>query len=408
MIASFLYIFAILLPLIIIILWLSYNIIIILLGFMARRNIYNNLGISSYTHPKISIIIPTKDEENVIGRVLESILKQVYPREKMEIIVVDGSSTNATYEIAMRYRALYPNIIKVIREENPRGKPAALNLALKYVNGDIVGVLDADSILNTDVLLNVSRKFEYPNITAIQGRLRSVNSDQNILTRIISLEEKGWYSLLMKSRDRLGLFVPITGNCFFIRKKVLDRIGGWRNELAEDIELSLRMFKHGFSVKYIDNVSSWQEAPSSIRSFISQRSRWYRGYIKSLFRYGSLIKHLNKRMLDIEALLLGPLIMAISLLGYISAIIALFHPELSAYAFLPTLIINSLTIITFFILLIVSRPLNRNKIILALSIYFYWMLEACIALKSVFDEIFRRPYKWVKTEKTGIIALETQ
>ena len=89
--------------------------------------------------PKFSIIVPTKNEENVIRRCLDGILNIDYPKNKMQIIVVDGKSSDDTSKICSEFSEKYPENIQFISEKTVKGKPAALNLALPYINGEIVG-----------------------------------------------------------------------------------------------------------------------------------------------------------------------------------------------------------------------------------------------------------------------------
>lgn len=389
---------------IIIILWLIYNIYISLHGLKFHPS--NKNVLNKYDPVKISIIIPAKDEESVLNRLLDSILKQDYPHDKIEVIIVDGASKDRTYDIARSYMEKY-KIFKVIREDYPRGKPHALNIGLKHVSGDVVGVFDADSIIPSDLLRKVSKIFNDDNVIAIQGKPISVNEDQNLITKLTSVEEKIWYNLIMRGREKLNLFIPITGSCFFIRRNVLEEVGGFNeDELAEDLELSLRLLKHGYIVKYIDEAYAYQESPSTLKALISQRTRWYRGYIKNFLRYGSLIKLGNLKSIDVEILLSGPIILSLSLFTYLSIFLGFLIPSIYQYAYPFAITINILTLISMTLYLLLNRPITFRKILLAISIYFYWILEAGIALKSVFLELFRRPYKWIKTEKTGVKTLE--
>jgi len=388
---------------IIIILWLIYNIYISLHGLKFHPS--NKNVLNKYDPVKISIIIPAKDEESVLNRLLDSILKQDYPHDKIEVIIVDGASRDRTYDIARNYMERY-KIFKVIREDYPRGKPHALNIGLKHVSGDVVGVFDADSIIPPDLLRRVSKIFNDDNVIAIQGKPISVNEDQNLITKLTSVEEKIWYNLIMRGREKLNLFIPITGSCFFIRRNVLEEVGGFNeDELAEDLELSLRLLKHGYIVKYIDEAYAYQESPSTLKALISQRTRWYRGYVKNFLRYGSLIKLGNLKSIDVEILLSGPIILSLSLFTYLSIFLGLLIPSIYQYAYPFAITINILTLISMTLYLLLNRPITFRKILLAISIYFYWILEAVIALKSVFLELFRRPYKWIKTEKTGVKTL---
>jgi len=385
---------------VILVIWLAYNIPIAYTGLV---KVLPKASTSPSKYPRISVIVPARDEENVIGRCIESLLKLDYPRDKMEIIIVDGSSKDNTYKIAKRYEERFKGLIKVLREEDPKGKPSALNLALKHSTGEIIAVFDADSIPSRDVLLRAVYYLVDCGEVAIQGRVKTVNPDENLLTRIVSLEERGWFTLLMRGREIKKLFIPFTGNCLFIRREVIEELGGWRDgDLTEDLELSIRMFKEGYRVRYADDIVTLQEAPSKLRIFFSQRLRWFRGYIENALRYGSLLKRPNFLTLDAEMLLFGPFIAILSLISYFSFLIALVLPQVFIHIFPIIVLVNILTLLTILVVLIADRPINLKKLLTLLSIQPYWFLQSFIALKAFLDIILKRPKKWVRTKKTGV------
>jgi cellulose synthase/poly-beta-1,6-N-acetylglucosamine synthase-like glycosyltransferase len=233
--------------------WTVYNGSIIYVGVRSRRK----RAPSSYANekPKFSIIVPTKDEETVIGRCLNGLLDLDYPKDKLEIIVVDGNSADATCKVCSDFSAKYPGSFKIVNEKESKGKPTALNLALPYATGQIVGVFDADSVPEKDVLRKVASYFGDKQLMAVQGRTTSLNEKRNILTRVVSAEEKAWYQALLSGREKLQLFVPLNGSCQFIRRNVLEELGGWDEaSLTEDVELALRLVEKKYSIKYADDV----------------------------------------------------------------------------------------------------------------------------------------------------------
>jgi len=355
--------------------------------------------------PVINVIVPARDEERVIGRCLDALVNQYYPRDKYRIIVVDGDSKDGTRDICIKYMARYPGLITLIKEDRPNGKPDALNTALKVVDGDIIAVFDADSIPYPDTLFKAASFFNAnPGIAAIQGRASSVNHMKNVLTRIIYIEETAWFRLGLRGRDNLNLFVPLTGNAMFIRRDVLEDIGGWRSgELAEDVELSLRLFKNGYRVRYVDEISTLQEAPTSLSAFITQRYRWYRGYIGNMFRYGELVKNLSMKSIDAEALLVGPIIMALSVIAYLLSTIINSIGVSSLILSVSLSTLNILLLLTMITMYIALKPKSIRESLTVIAIIPYWMLQSLIAFKATVDTILRRKVRWMKTAKEGVI-----
>ena len=246
--------------------WTAYNGSIIYVGIKSKRK---NLTtkIENEQLPKFSIIVPTKNEEVVIGRCLNGLLNLDYPKDRMEIIVVDGKSEDSTCQICSEFVTKYPKIFSIISEkQEAKGKPAALNLALSHTAGEIVGVFDSDSVPEKAVLKKVASYFSNKQIMAVQGRTFSLNATKNILTRVVSMEEKAWYQALLTGREKMQLFVPLNGSCQFVRRNVLEELGGWdETSLTEDVELALRLVEKNHFIKYADDVVCGQETPNSLR-----------------------------------------------------------------------------------------------------------------------------------------------
>ncbi|MEM2168565.1 MAG: glycosyltransferase family 2 protein [Candidatus Bathyarchaeia archaeon] len=378
---------------------------ILLTGVRCRgdKNVSNPLLL-----PKFSIIVPAKDEEAVIERCIKALLETDYPSEKIEIIIVEGGSRDLTGKICDRLQKCYPNIIKVIHEYSPRGKPSALNLALSYATGEIIGVFDADSVPEKDVLKKVALYFQDPRITAVQGRPLPLNERQNMLTKIAAKEERAWFQALLKGRDVLGLFVPLTGSCQFIKRSTLDEVGGWdAGSLAEDVEMALTLTEKGYIIKYADDVRFWQEIPDNLRDMKTQRVRWYRGCMEAAFKYARLLKKPSKKTIDAEISLVGPFIMVLCLIIYLTwlALIIRSSNQLTNLLLNPAAISTLLTIFSLFslglALIFSDKPINIENILWLPFIYAYWFLQLSIAGQALIEILLHKPKVWRKTAKHG-------
>jgi cellulose synthase/poly-beta-1,6-N-acetylglucosamine synthase-like glycosyltransferase len=384
-----------------------YNGSIIYVGVRSRRKPPS----TNYANeePKFSVIVPTKDEEVVIGRCLNSLLDLDYPKDKLEIIIVDGNSADGTCNICSDFSAKYPGTFKIVNEKESKGKPAALNLALAYVTGEIVGVFDADSVPEKDVLRKVASYFGDKKLIAVQGRTTSLNEKKNILTRVVSAEEKAWYQALLCGKEKLQLFVPLNGSCQFIRSNALEELGGWDSaSLTEDVELALRLVEKKYSIKYAHDVCCGQETPNGLRDLIKQRVRWYRGYMETALKYGRLLNTLNKRTVDAEVSMGGPFMMVVSLLSYVNWFcLALFLSESNPIINFTGLVI-ALTAVSLFSvgvgLTVSEKPVKLRNLLWIPAIYVYWLIQMCIAGWAFLKLIFKRKKVWDKTVKKGFIT----
>ncbi len=393
--------------------WTVYNGSIIYVGIRSKRKSLlakTETNTDNKSLPKFSIIVPTKNEEVVIGRCLNGLLNLDYPREKMEIIIVDGESVDSTRKICSEFITKYPQVFNLINEnKGAKGKPAALNLAISRVTGEIVGVFDADSLPEKDVLKRVASYFDNQQIMAVQGRTISLNEKKNILTRVVSAEEKAWFQALLTGREKLQLFVPLNGTCQFIRRNVLEEAGGWdETSLTEDVELAVRLVEKKYLIKYAEDVVCGQETPNTLGDLVNQRVRWYRGYMETAIKYGRLLNTLNRRTIDAEVSLNGPFMMVVSLLSYINwFFVALFLFQSTPILNLTGLVIalTAVSLVSVGIALTASeRPIKLQNLLCIPSIYIYWFIQIFIAGWAFLKLVFRRKRVWSRTVKKGFMT----
>ena len=394
--------------------WNLYIIPAFAIGFMNliknRKNSAETLKITS-KYPTVSVIVPAKNEEKVIARLLRSLLKFDYPTSKMEILVIDDNSTDRTGEICKEIASSNPGRIKVFRRIHASTKAAALNNALGFAQGALIATFDADSLPRADVLLNVVKYFDDPKVAGVQGTIYCSNSDENILTRFISLERAIQYEIYQNGKDSLGLFVSLNGTCQFIKANVLRELGGWNEKnLAEDMELSLRIAEKNYKVRYASDVKTYEESPNDINGVIKQRTRWFRGNIENMIKFGRLLKKPASWIrLDAEIQLLGTFIVVLGVFNYF---MAGWTFTLSTDQFLVGIMYTTSVLTLLFLalaglsLVFVSRPLKLVNLIWLPLIYMYWGLQSFIALNAVFLIAFRRPSRWNKTQRSGKVTSE--
>ena len=360
--------------------------------------------------PFFSLIIPMKDEGKVARRILDALIKVNYPSNRYELIVVDDSSTDDTSKICKHFESAYPSRIRCFRTNISHGKPSVLNYGLKFAKGEIIGVFDADNVPEPDVLLKTAKYFKARDVVAVQGLLSSINAEENMLTKTIHYEGLIQHYALLSGKDELGLFVPLEGTCQFVRREVLEEVGGWLDgALSEDMELSARLTEKGYNIKFASDVRSWQENPTTFGQLFGQRVRWFRGCADVAFKYGKLLKRLDRKSLDAEVCFASPFAMMLVLVTYILSAYMLFAPfNLGTYATILTQFMSLLTLFTLFILgaglASVTRPRRISNVKWLPFIYLYWMTQVFVAFYALLEIVFRRPRKWNKTPRTGVIT----
>src|SRR5690606_9418328 len=167
----------------------------------------------------------------------------------------------------------------------PRGtvktKPRALNHALVYARGAIVGVYDAEDAPDPDQLMKVVSQFQRsgPEVACLQGVLDYYNPHTNWLSRCFTIEYATWFRLILPGIARLGLSVPLGGTTLFFRRSVLEELGGWdAHNVTEDADLGIRLARRGYRTELLDTVTG-EEANCRAIPWIKQRSRWIKGYM---------------------------------------------------------------------------------------------------------------------------------
>jgi cellulose synthase/poly-beta-1,6-N-acetylglucosamine synthase-like glycosyltransferase len=356
-----------------------------------------------------SLLVAAKDEERVVGRLLESFSRLNYPADRFEVVVVDDGSEDGTADICRRFAERFGNM-RFLQLGVSGGKAKALNYGLKFCRGEIVGVFDADNVVARGALINVAEYFEDAKVSAVQGSIQSINSDENMLTQIAAYEDLVRNEAFLSGKEALGLFVSLRGCVEFIRRGVLVELGGFdERTLAEDVEISARLTKLGHKVRYAHDVRGWQESPARLQPYLKQRTRWYRGYMEVALRYSRLLTSVNRRSLDAEVTLFMPLVALASMISYWIASWAVlssapFGVVLGAFSLFSMVGTSVLVVLCGLALVCVSRPRSGRSLLWLPFVFGYWSLESFLVLYASLLIVFRRPRRWVKTERSGAVT----
>jgi cellulose synthase/poly-beta-1,6-N-acetylglucosamine synthase-like glycosyltransferase len=396
-------------------LWGLYNVPILATGvqdFRKSRQKSQKKNLSDEFLPTFSIVVPVKNEEKVIGRLLDALSKLNYPVEKREIIIVEDGSTDGTLDICINYAKAHADV-KILRKPSSNGKPSALNYGLKHAKGEIVAIFDADNVPDANALMAVREYFEDPAVAAVQGKTLSLNSKENMLTQFISYEEAVWCEAYLRGKDVLNLFVHLKGSCQFMRRDVLDKLEGFDEAvLSEDMEISARLTENNYKIRYASDVVAWQESPSNLKTLFKQRTRWFRGTMEVAFKYGRLMARPSRKNFDAETTLYGPFILIASLIPYTAMFWAFFtilpFDVVWRFAVQFAALTTTLTMLLCGLALVyVTKPRRVRNVLWLPFVYFYWSLQAFIALYAALLIFLRRPRRWTKTDKKGAIADST-
>ncbi len=256
------------------------------------------------THsPRVAIIVPCWNEETTIAGTVHSLLTLEYAPDRLQIILVDDGSTDGTPE-AMRAFANEPRI-KILRKENG-GKHTAINAGIELASeADIIGCLDADSFVAPGALREMIAYFDDPKVAAVTPAM-SVFNPTTMLERMQNAEYIfgiGWRHALALVN---GIFVT-PGPFSMYRKSVVDELGGFRYaHQAEDMEMALRMQRHGWHIENAPKARVYTKVPRNVFKLIKQRTRWTTGFLRNvLLDYRDLVGNPKHKALGLMVLPFG-------------------------------------------------------------------------------------------------------
>ncbi len=261
----------------------GYHVILLIAGLPKPFNpTAVNLNLPYY--PKISIIIPAK-QEPILSRTIETCLYHIdYPFDKKELVVVTEDEDAA--RTAIWYQQKHPlNVKLLMRKRYFPTKPSALNDAVALCSGDIIGIVDVEDILERDILKKVAYAIVVHKYDVVQTILRISNPGDSWISRIFAMEYAGWFRIWLNARARLNLYVPLGGTGNYMSRSAVKEVGIWQpTQLAEDAEIAVRLMLSKKKICVIEG-RQWEEAPFKFKAWLRQRTRWSRGWLQVLWKY---------------------------------------------------------------------------------------------------------------------------
>jgi biofilm PGA synthesis N-glycosyltransferase PgaC len=237
--------------------------------------------------PMVSVLIPTYCEEEGIEATLEAALRIDYPR--FEIVVVDDGSTDGTVARVMSY--VERGTVRLVRKTVNEGKAMALNDALPCLNGEIVLALDADAVVESGILRALVPHFSSARVAAVTGNPR-VSNRRSLLSKIQLIEFTSVVGLLRRAQRVWGRIQTVSGVVVAFRKKAILDVGLFDPSMAtEDIDMSWRLQKRFWDIRYEPKALVWMQVPETLRGLWRQRRRWAVGLGQVLRRHGGILFH---------------------------------------------------------------------------------------------------------------------
>ncbi len=372
-----------------------------------------------------TVMIPCRNEESVIERTVNSLMKIDYPKDKFEVLVINDGSSDGTGVVAHKLRSQYSNlkVLDIDKEESGQGKSAALNRGFDYLTETsqfreepnwIIGVLDSDGLADEKILSKTSFRFNDSKVGAVQVLVRISNSKTSVLTMLQDIEFVTFAKITQSSRAIFNGAVALGGNGQFIRAQALKEVPiskgqYWRNgALTEDLDLGTRVLLAGWQNSFLSSTAVYQQGVTSLGSLYKQRTRWSWGALQCFFYYVPTLRVAKHKIglvkkLDLMYYLSATLLPPVILLVWLLSILAL-TGLVGIYSPFPTyfLIANS---ISFFPLIGYGLWTVRSEykarlmvplLVLTNAYSYHWVICTFAAMTRI---VARKKPHWAVTEK---------
>ncbi|EAR49998.1 Glycosyl transferase, family 2 [Oceanicola granulosus HTCC2516] len=361
--------------------------------------------------PVVTLLVPLLREREIAGHLVHRLERLDYPRDLLDVcLVLEADDTTTRDTLA---RTSLPRWMRTITV--PRGtlrtKPRALNYALDFARGSIIGVYDAEDAPAPDQVAKVVARFARrgPEVACLQGALDFYNVRTNWLTRCFALDYAAWFRSVLPGLSRLGLVVPLGGTTLFFRRHALEALGGWdAHNVTEDADLGLRLARHGYRVELIDSVTE-EEANGRALPWVRQRSRWLKGYAMTYAVHMraplTLWRQLGAaRFLSVQVLFLGTVaqfVLAPVLWSLWALALGVGHPVAAMVPPALALLIGGLFVaseaVNLLIAVVSARRAGKGWLApWAPTLMLYFPL-ATLAVYKALAEMAVRPFYWDKT-----------
>ncbi len=399
---------------------LNFEVFMLIKYFERREDIkkeeaFSKIPVKNY--PTVSIIVPCWNEENTVSKTVHSILNLDYPKDKLQVVVVDDGSTDGTWKVLQKFKN---NPQVELHSKTNGGKYTALNHGLGVIDSDLVGCLDADSYVDKNALKYIVTYFQNKEIMAVTPSVKL-------------WQPKTPLELLQKVEYGFGIFtrkifhfmqaVYITPGPFSIfRREVFNKLGVYRHaHNTEDIEIALRMQKNGLKIAHAHAAIVHTVPPKTVKKLLKQRVRWSYGFLKNAFDYRDMFfnakyGNLGVFVLPMAAISFGSIISVffVSLSHFLSSLYDQYvrfeavglsinwsHIFNFDWFYVNTQIISLITIVAFLgtvMMILASREMSEGKVKINMDLVYYFVLYAILAplwmAKAAFNAVFSIRTTW--------------
>ena len=351
------------------------------------------------SYPKVSVIIPAYNEEKVIANTIEGLLETKYP--KKEIIFVDDGSKDNTLQIAKNYK----DQIKVLSKPNG-GKATAINYGIQYSSGEIIVIVDADTIIGRQSLREIVKGFEVnEHVAAVAGNIK-VRNQKNWITKCQALEYITGIQIVRRAFDVFGSITIVPGALGAFKRSFLTEAGAYgKDTIVEDFDQTIKLLKAGLITQGSAKATAYTEAPNTLRDFIAQRKRWYRGNIQVLKRHSDALtnpRYGYLQKLSLPYLFLGMVITPI--VGFTSTINAIIGIIMGDWWFVLQVSLI-FTTVHYLMTALALRIDGEDQKLLGYAgflVFGFKQIVDALLLKAMIEQLTNKKATWTSAKRIGV------
>lgn len=368
-------------------------------------------------YPMVSILVPAHNESKVIVNTVEALLNFDYPADRYEIIIINDNSSDNTGDLLDAISLRHPEknfiVINTDNKTGGKGKSNALNIGYAKSKGSLIAIYDADNTPEKTALRYlVNHIVSDDNLGAVIGKFRTRNRDASLLTRFVNIETLTFQWMAQAGRWKLFRLCTIPGTNFVIRRKIIDKIGGWDvKAIAEDTEISFRIYQMGYLIQYLPQSVTWEQEPQTIPVWIKQRTRWATGNFYVLIKnLGLLFKpRVNSVKFDlvyylsVYILFLSSII--ISDICFVLGALGLIHLTIAGSSIILWVLAYVIFVLSVAVALLTEKgETGPDNLFLIMIMYFtycqLWVVVATLGLIGYMKNVLRHSEThWYKTER---------
>lgn len=300
------------------------NVVLIIAGYLYYIKIENEeVPEIKGEAPFVSIMVPAHNEGKVITKTVESLLALDYPHDRYEIIVINDNSSDNSSELLGNLQRKHDGrnliVINTDAVTGGKGKSNALNIGFKQSRGELIAIYDADNTPEKTALRYLVAEITNDDtLGAVIGKFRTRNRNTNLLTRFINIETLSFQWMAQAGRWKLFKLCTIPGTNFIMRRSIVESIGGWDvKAIAEDTEISFRIYMMGYRIKFQPKSVTWEQEPQTVKVWFKQRTRWAKGNIYVIIKNIPLLFDRKARNIRFDILYFYRFTFAAYLIGHV-------------------------------------------------------------------------------------------